>query len=277
VQLLSLHVHPVKSTAIRTVQRAAVLPTGLAGDRRWMVVDDTGTMVSARTDPRLFLITARTPELDGIEPDLVLSADGYGQTAVSAPQGEAHPYAIHSSTGHGIAAGPEADRWIGAVLGRHDVHLVWCPDPARRAVDQRYALPGDATAFADGYPVLLATAASMSQLNTWITELAAERGEASAPLPIARFRPNLVVDGEFPFGEDSWQVVEIGGVRFRAARRSSRCVMTTVAPDTLVRGPEPIRTLARHRRFDGKTWFGMNLIPEVAGTLTVGDQVRVIA
>lgn len=254
-----------------------MLPSGLVGDRRWMVVDDTGTMVSARTVPRLFLVTARTPDLDGIGPDLLLSADGHGEVAVTAPTGTPVQYGIHARTGFGVAAGAEADRWLATVLERNDVHLVWCPDPTLRPLNPAHSRPGDATAFADGYPVLLTTTASLDQLNHWLGEVATERNEEARPLPMTRFRPNIVVDGEEPFAEDGWQVVRIGQVRFRVAKPCDRCVMTTIDPVSLARGKEPIRTLARHRRVDGKTLFGMNLIPDHAGTLRVGDPVEVIA
>ena len=132
----------------------------------------------------------------------------------------------------------------------------------------------------------------MARLNAWIREDAGLpdvpdidpgdlSGDATAgpdgftPLDILRFRPNVVVDGESPFVEDDWTSVRIGDVEFRTTVRCDRCVMTTIDPVTLAGGKEPIRTLARHRRWDGKTWFGIRLAPHSTGVISVGDQVSV--
>lgn len=88
-----------------------------------------------------------------------------------------------------------------------------------------------------------------------------------------RFRPNVVIDGDIPFEEDAWPTVRIGDVELRTAEVCDRCVMTTIDPETLATGKEPIRTLARHRRWDGKTWFGTRLVPLGEGELRVGDEV----
>lgn len=97
--------------------------------------------------------------------------------------------------------------------------------------------------------------------------------EGGPSLGMVRFRPNLVIDGEEPFAEDGWPTVRIGDVELRTAETCDRCVMTTIDPETLERGKEPMRTLARHRRWDGKTWFGTRLVPLGDGELHVGDEV----
>jgi uncharacterized protein len=96
------------------------------------------------------------------------------------------------------------------------------------------------------------------------------------PLAMARFRPNVVIDGEVPFAEDSWGELCIGSVRFRRAELCDRCVITTIDPVALSRGREPLRTLARHRRWDGHTWFGTRLVPRTGGMLRVGDPVAAV-
>ena len=83
----------------------------------------------------------------------------------------------------------------------------------------------------------------------------------------------VVIDGEEPFAEDEWPTVRIGGVDFRTAETCDRCVMATFDPETLAGGKEPIRTLARHRRWDGKTWFGTRLVPLGSGDISLGDEV----
>ena len=157
------------------------------------------------------------------------------------------------------------------------MRLVWLDDPARRPVGTHHGGSGtDPLSLADAGPLLLTTTASLRQLNTWVAAERAERGEpASEPLSMLRFRPNVVVDGDLePFVEDGWQRVRIGDVEYRFGEHCDRCVMTTLDPVTLAGGKEPLRTLARHRQWDHKVWFGVRLIPLSTGWLRVGDPVR---
>jgi uncharacterized protein len=277
VELRAIGIHPVKSTAIRHLHRAEVMPWGLVGDRRWMVVDRDGTLVTARELHTLFSVTADTPET--VPPActaLRLSADGHDPLDVVEPEGDPVPVRLHSHDLLARPAGGEANTWIRHVLERDDLSLVWCDDPTRRSLNPAYGRPGDHTAFADGYPVTLASLDSLERLNDWIVEDALLRGEEPAPsLPIERFRANLVVEGAEPFAEDDWQRVRIGDVVLRKAKAVDRCVMTTISLLDLTTAKEPIRTLARHRMWDQKTWFAVHLIPETTGAIEVGDQVMV--
>jgi uncharacterized protein YcbX len=277
IEVTSLGIHPVKSTAIRPVRQADVLPWGLAGDRRWMVVDGDFTMVSAREVHELFTITADTPQTTPASPGpLRLSAGGHEPLDVSEPPGEPVPVRLHDKDLLGRPAAEEANAWVRRVLGRDDLTLVWCDDPTRRSLNPAYGRPGDHTAYADGYPVTLASLDSLARLNDWIAEEAVLRGgEPEPPLPIERFRANVVVRGAEPFAEDGWERVRIGDAVFRKAKGVDRCVMTTISLHDLTTGKEPIRTLARHRQWDGKTWFAVQLIPEQTGTISVGDPVEV--
>lgn len=275
--LTGLAVHPVKSTAIRPVHTAQVLLGGLESDRTWMVVDGDGVMVTARKTHALFRIVADTPATDPtLERGLRLRAREMPDLFLDQPDGERVRTVLFGQELEGVPAGREADAWVRAVLGRDDVRLVWCDDPTRRHLDPDHSRPGDHTAFADGYPVTIASLASLRQLDEWIAEEAARRGEEPPPpLPMERFRPNLVVDGDVPFAEDDWSTVVVGDVRFRTAKLNGRCVMTTVDPDTLETGKEPLRTLAKHRRVGQKVLFAVNLIPETTGRVSVGDRVEV--
>ncbi|MGN0065479.1 MAG: MOSC domain-containing protein [Nocardioides sp.] len=277
LRLRSLHVHPLKSGAVRDVQRVDVTGRGLSDDRSWMVVDATGQMVTARRDHRLLHVQADTAATDAsVAVPLRLRGPGLPDLGVPVPAGSPTPVTLHGEELAGVDAGDEAAAWLRTALGRDDVRLVWCDDPDRRALDPAYTSPEEHTAYADSYPVTVATTASMAQLNDWIAEGAVERGEELPdPLPVARFRPNLVVDGGTAFDEDSWRRVRVGEVSFRVTKACSRCVLTTVDPVTLARGKEPIRTLARHRNVGGKTLFAVNLVPETTGTLHVGDDVVV--
>jgi uncharacterized protein YcbX len=154
------------------------------------------------------------------------------------------------------------------------VRLVYLDDPTRRPSNPARSQPGDVVSFADGYPLLLATEESLAALNDLIAE--GPRAE-EGPVPMTRFRPNLLVAGAHAWAEDGWRVVRIGAASFRVVKACGRCVFTTIDPDTASKGREPLTTLARHRRWDGKTWFAVNLIPDSPGaTLHLGDQVEVV-
>jgi uncharacterized protein len=162
---------------------------------------------------------------------------------------------------------------VSAAIGR-PAHLVWLDDPTRRPVEEPYARPGDTVTFADGYPVLIANEASLHALNDWLIE----EQSPEWPLPMTRFRPNVVIGGAVAWAEDEWigQRIRIGNVTFRAPKPCDRCVVTTTDQDTGVRGHEPLRTLARHRNVNKGLRFAMNLIPDDTGVIAVGDDVTLL-
>jgi uncharacterized protein YcbX len=155
----------------------------------------------------------------------------------------------------------DGSRWFSDFLN-DDVRLVYMPDSERRAVNPKRARRGDIVSFADGYPLLVISEASLADLNSRL----------SKPLEMRRFRPNLVLADCEPFAEDRFTTLFIGEVSFRAVKRCDRCSVTTVDPSTGERGKEPLRTLAQYRLEDGKVWFGMNLIHDGPGELRVGDR-----
>lgn len=269
-ELLSIHLYPVKACRGQAPREAVVEPWGLAGDRRWALIDDGGKVVTQRQQPRLALAAAELLpgggvrlSAPGLEPLTVAVPDPLGTVALE----------IFRDKVEGVLADAEAHAWCSAYLGA-GVRLVHMDDPAtRRPVDAEYALPGETVTFADGYPLLLTTVASLDALNT-LTADGEHAGEG--PLPMNRFRPNVVVAGTEPWAEDGWSRVEIGEVPFRVAKTCGRCVVTTTDQATAQRGREPLHTLGRHRRLGGKLVFGQNLVPLTRGTVRVGDPVRVI-
>jgi uncharacterized protein len=275
IRLEGLAVHPVKSTATRRVRHADVEPWGLAGDRRWMVVGLDAECLTAREDPTLLTLVADTAATDPmLDEGLRLRAPGMEPVAVHAPHADAVPVTVHGRPLTGRPAADDANAWLRAALGRDDVTLVNVAEG--RSLNPQLTEPGDATAFADAYPVTLASAASLRRLEEWVRQTSRERGEEPvAPLVMERFRPNLVVDGDLqPFEEDHWTRVHVGAVAFRVIKPVDRCVLTTVDPGTRERGPEPLRTLARHRKWDGATWFAVQLVPDARGTIRHGDEVQ---
>jgi len=277
VRLVQLNLHPLKSGAIRPVRSVSVLPSGLEDDRSWMLVDRDGGMVSAREVHELFTLVADTPATDpALERALRLRAPGHADLVLDHPDRDLLAVRLFSLDLAAVPAGPAADAWVRDVLGL-DVRLVWCDDATRRSLQPGVSEPDDHAAFPDAFPITLASLASLRQLNDWIVETALERGEeVPEPLPMARFRANLVIDGDAPFAEDGWGEVRIGDVTFRRGKPVGRCVMTTIDPVTLDTSPEPIRTLARHRRSpDGDTLFARHLVPVSTGRISVGDEVAV--
>ncbi|MEV0848490.1 MOSC N-terminal beta barrel domain-containing protein [Streptomyces sp. NPDC049954] len=269
--LHSVHIHPLK--AARALDREAVLVErwGLAGDRRWMLVDPDGKLITQREEPRLALLTA-APRADG---SLVLSAPGAEPLAVTVPEPVATvPVRVFRTKVEAVLAAESASTWCGAYLGR-PVRLVHLDDPAvRRPIDPAYARPGETVSFADGYPLLLATTASLDALNSLISQ-----GDLpdEGPVPMSRFRPNLVIEGTEPWAEDGWWRIRVGEVLFRVPKPCSRCIVTTTDQLSARRGKEPLRSLARHRRSPGNgALFGTNLIPESSGTVRVGDALTVL-
>jgi uncharacterized protein YcbX len=272
MRLGSIHIYPIKSTRGLDVTSADVEPWGLAGDRRYMVVDLAGQVLTAREHPRMLAAEAT---LEG--PALKVTGPHAEPLRVSPePGGPMRRVNIWGDDVDAADTGDEAAAWFTELMGV-PARLVWLDDPTRRPVSPDYGAPGDRVSFADGFPLLLASTASLRQLNDWIAEDAVERGEEPpAPLPMRRFRPSIVVDDVAePFAEDRWRRLRVGEVTFRQVKLCDRCVLTTIDPDTLTKGKEPIRTLARHRRWDGKVWFAVNLIPDGTGTIRVGDPVTV--
>ncbi|MFJ8309987.1 MULTISPECIES: MOSC domain-containing protein [unclassified Streptomyces] len=266
-----INIHPVKSVGGHATAQAAVEPWGLAGDRRWMLVDAHGTAVTQRERPELALSSAATLPGGGIR----LSAPGREDLAVEPPD----PMAAVGVTLFGqkfkaVTAAERAHEWFSEYLGA-EVRLMHLDDPAhRRPINPEYALPGETVSFADGFPLLVTTLASLDALNSLIA-----RGDdpGEGPLPMNRFRPNVVLDGTGAWAEDAWSRISVGEVSFRVAKPCGRCVITTTDQGTAERGKEPLRTLARHRLIGGSLAFGVLLVPEHTGVIRTGDPMKVLA
>ncbi|MFI6412109.1 MOSC domain-containing protein [Streptomyces sp. NPDC050585] len=270
--LSSLHLYPVKALAGSAPASAVVEPWGLAGDRRWMLADREGKAVTQRQYEALAPASAALLPDGGVR----VSAPGRDPLTVAVPDPSAGTVAVDvfGTKVDAVPAASDADAWFSAYLGA-DVRLVHMDDPARRRpVDPAYAREGETVSFADGFPLLVTTTASLDALNALI---AAGDHADEGPLPMERFRPSVVVDGTEAWEEDRWARIAIGEVSFRVAKPCGRCVVTTTDQRTGVRGKEPLRTLSRHRRLGSKVIFGQNLVPETTGTLRVGDPFRVLA
>jgi len=267
--LASVHIYPLKGARAVDLDHAVVEPWGLAGDRRWLLVDADYQFMSQRKHPALARLTIRyQPGGD----DITVAGDRHPPLTIPAPDESAEllKVTVWRSTVLAAAAGPAADAWFSRYLGE-PVRLVWLDDPTRRAVDPDYGRDGDTVSFADGYPLLLTSAGSLDQLNQWLTD------NGDQPVPMNRFRPNVVVTGYPPWAEDHWRRIRIGPVEFRVAKPCGRCVVTTTDQATGERGGQPLKMLAARRRVGQNLLFGSNLIPDSPGHIRIGDPTEIIS
>lgn len=274
--IASLHLHPVKSCASLAVAQAEVAATGLAGDRLWMLVDADGLFVSQREHPRMACLRPQ-PGADGGLVVVAPDGDRLDLPAGAGLAGERLRVRVWDDEVDAIAAGPQADAWFGARLGE-PVRLVRFAPGQRRLSSRRWTGPLEAeNAFSDGYPILVASRASLDELNR---RLAAA---GQAPVTMDRFRPNLVIDGPGPHGEDALDELVFptpdGPVRLRLVKPCPRCPMPNIDPATGLAGREPGDTLAAYRadpRVGGAITFGMNavIVEGVGRRLVAGMQGR---
>lgn len=272
-----IHIYPIKSMGGIRLDASEVEPRGLRYDRRWMIVTPDGRFVTQREVPAMARVRV------GIRPGgLIVSTPGITAMQVPFDAGSDEiEVAIWDSVCTARAYPEGIDQWFSQALGI-DCRLVEMPDDSLRPVNRRFDRGGDIVSFADGYPLLLIGQASLDELNSKMDD----------PLPMERFRPNIVVKGCKAFDEDEWERVKIGQALFRVTKPCARCVITTVDQERgEFNGNEPLKTLAEFRmardvmpnRIEefGLTptavLFGANLIPETRdAAVMIGDGVEII-
>ena len=268
MRLASIHIYPMKAARAVDLEESLVEPWGLAGDRRWLLVDRNGRFISQREKPPLARVIVSYESAAG---SISVSADGVAGTTITPPAPDAPllKVTVWSSTLLAAEGGPEADAWFSAYL-RCPVRLVYLDDPTRRPVNPQYGRDGDVVSFADGYPLLLTSAGSLGELSDWLAAARQPR------VPMTRFRPSVVVAGAPPWAEDRWRRIRIGAVPFRVAKPCGRCVVTTIDQITGTRGNQPLKMLGKRRRIGKDLVFGQNLIPDSGGVIRVGDPVEIM-
>lgn len=264
MKVAALYRYPVKSLRGTALQQTDVEHIGFAGDRRWMVVNDQGRCQTIREHPVMTQIAVGLAD-DGV----TLSHPSADTVFVPVPDAAARRMWV-TVWGDMLEASvaPQAGPFLSKVMG-FDARLVYMANVNSRPVDPEYALPDDRTSFADGFPVLLTTVASLGDYNSRLAQ----------PLGMDRFRPNIVIDGVEPWAEDKWLIIEIGSVRFRIVKPCGRCVIITrdALTGEQTDGLAPLATLSSfHRSAAGKPIFGQNLIPDATGRIAVGDPITVV-
>jgi len=272
--LSELFVYPIKSAAGIRVPSSQLTTRGLQFDRRYMLVSPDGRFMTQRRFPKMALIQTA-----------ILGSENVGAIALSAPDMDAleivQPVASDSAVEVevwgdrtlALSCGLAAQSWFTQFLST-PCQLVYMPESAHRPADHGKFGSAEIVSFADAYPYLLLSEASLTGLNQKLTAKNAD------PVTMNRFRPNLVVSGEIaPHAEDDWKRIRIGDVVFKVAKPCARCSVPNVNQETGDRTQEPSRTLSTYRAWDKGIWFGQNLIQENPGSghLRIGDEVEILA
>lgn len=263
--LSEINIYPVKSLKGISLENGLVEDRGLQFDRRWLLVDENNQFMTQREFPKMALIEVKVNgeslTVSAKDESLEIPFDAVIEKTASAK--------IWSSRVKSNVYQEHINQWFSDFLGIN-CKLVVMPETSKRAVEPYYAVRKykDIVSFADAYPFLLIGENSLNDLNE----------KLKTPVPMNRFRPNLVVSGTDAFAEDNWKKIRIGETIFHVVKPCARCVMTTVEQETGVKdGKEPLKTLAKYRTKNGKVLFGQNLIADKAGSfIKVGDMVEVI-
>lgn len=287
MHLSQVNIYPIKSLGGISVESALVEARGLQYDRRWMLTDRDGMFMTQREFPRMALVEV---EIDGYW--LYASADAFGTVEIpfEPDRGERQRVTIWNSVCDAEVYRGAVSEWFSDVFGTA-CQLVRMPDATQRHINPIFDRGKDIVSFADGYPIMVVSEASLEDLNSRLLRETEE--DIGDPLPMNRFRPNLVVSDSEPYIEDSWDRIRIGEAVFRSTKPCERCVITTVNQSTgEFTGKEPLKTLATYRmakdvipdRFESygmngnAVLFGQNLISETPGErISVGDAITVLS
>lgn len=257
MRVSELHIYPVKSLGGISLQQSPVTARGLAHDRCYMLVDRNNRFISQRSHPVLALFR------------LALTASGFsvdfGSQRLPLPftmSGPMETVSIWEDEAQTVLAPSLCHEWFSDMLGEA-VRLVYMPDSTQRFVDRRYAANNETVSFADGYPLLLISQASLDLLNE----------KLAVPLGMDRFRPNIVINGTRPHAEDEMDAFRINDAVFKRVKPCARCVITTINQQTGEKMREPLATLATYRQHDHKILFGQNVLCLEEGVISVADIV----
>ena len=266
IALSAIHIYPVKSLGGIALKSSLCTARGLQYDRRFLVVDGNGNFLTQRELPKM--ATVWVDMEDGGEGMLTLAAPDLDSVIVPLQPDPAPAFkvAVWSSIVDAHEVSADASRFLSDYLGI-DCRLVYMPDSTERKVNPEFASKGEIVSFADGYPFLLISEESLADLNSRMNQ----------PIPMNRFRPNLMVQGCTPYAEDVWKEIRIGAATFRIVKPCTRCQVTTTDQATgEVSGPEPLQTLAGYRNSPDGVMFGQNLLPVQLGKIGVGDAVEIL-
>jgi uncharacterized protein len=258
-KVTQLNIYPVKSLGGISVQEAYAGVRGFRYDRSWMITGTDHVFITQREIPAMALIgTSFT------EKGILLFMKKQPENNFLIPyvaEGKSVRAQIWNDQVNAVQY-IEGNEWISEALKNH-CHLLYMPLDAPRPVDPDYAVNHEDVSLADAFPYLLLGESSLADLNTRLAD----------PLPMNRFRPNIVFAPGDAYEEDDWTDFSVNEVQFRTMKPCARCAITTVNQDTAEKGVEPLRTLAQYRSRNNKVLFGMNVLALTTGVIHVGDHI----
>ncbi len=259
IRLTEIWIYPIKSLGGIRLASSKVKEKGLAFDRRWMLIDELNTFMTQRTHPMMALFKLEmNPSTFKItfKNDSVLLPFVHSTipTEIKAKVWDDEVTILEVSEYH--------SNWFSEKLGMK-CRLVAFPEENSRPVDERYKINNENVSLADGYPLLIIGQSSLADLNNRLAN----------PIPMNRFRPNLVFTGGEPYEEDLWKLFTIGKNKFAGVKPCSRCVMTTINQNTGEKGKEPLTTLAKYRQRENKIYFGQNVLAIDHNEIHEGDEI----
>jgi len=265
LQISRLFVYPVKSLGGISVSSALLTDRGFQHDRRWMLVNEQNIFMTQREYPQMALLRTNIAEngisifhMDDIHERITIpfcTASGIRLTVK-----------VWNDYCEAIFVDPQIDVWLSRKLNV-TCRLVYMPDDSLRKVDPVYAVEqNNITSLSDGYPILLISQSSLDDLNSRL----------ESPIPMNRFRPNIVLAGANPYEEDEMAEFMIRGIQFFGVKLCARCSIPTINQETLEKSKEPTKTLATYRQKDHKILFGQNVLYSSGGvSLKVADRVEI--
>lgn len=257
----SLHIYPLKSCRGIDVRAAQLTQTGLAWDRNWMLVDRDGVFISQREHPNMALISIA---LDANTLQCVAARMPSMSIALQNAGRSRRRVYVWEYEGHAFDEGDAAAKWFSDFLGTHCRLVAFDPAEQRKS-DANWTGANEAlNRFSDGFPILIANTASLAELNARL----------DAPIPMNRFRPNIVIEGLAPYDEDHIDTLSTQSIVLRIVKPCTRCEITTTDQETGARSVEPLQTLSTYRanpRVQGGITFGQNAIV----TAGFGEQIAI--
>lgn len=256
-------IYPIKSLGGIHLTEWMAEPEGLQYDRRWMLVDTNNRFISQREAPQLCLLKLSFHQ-HGFLIQHHLHPHQQLLLPFEAATSQKETVQVWDHTLEAVAAGESFNEWFSDMLGL-PCKLIKAVDYTHRRVNPNYALNQERTVFADGYPVLIIGEESLNDLNARLTE----------PVPMNRFRPNIVFSGGLPFDEDNWSEIACTNVVLKPVKPCERCVITTINQHTALPGKEPLKTLATFRNINNKILFGQNALVMQPGKIKTGEMMLI--
>jgi uncharacterized protein YcbX len=261
-----LFIYPVKSLGGVALPSARLTDRGFEYDRRWMIVDQDNRFLSQREIPELSLLHASVKNNQLIITDSLDPGDSI-EIPITEGLGTMGRVMVWQDDCAAEFVSAAADSWLSRKLSA-SCRLVYMPESEKRKVDEWYALhKNDITSFSDAYPLMMIGQASLDDLNARL----------DIPLPVNRFRPNIVFSGGSPYEEDTMAHMRLKGIDLYGAKLCARCAITTVDQAKGIKGKEPLKTLATYRMRDNNVYFGQNLLFNGLGEISIGDSFEVIS